>query len=86
MTKPKGWRNEPGRHSLASRGISTSNQSAYTLRSRVDQMGPDYEEDEDYYEGSIFNTRMSDSICRACGRRGCEGGAACEMAAEMIDL
>ena len=48
-------------------------------------MGPDCEEDEDYYDGSIFNTRMSDSICRACGRRGCEGGAACEMAAEMRD-
>lgn len=40
-------------------------------------------EDEDHYEGSIFNTRMSDQKCRTCGRRGCEGGAACEIAAEM---
>lgn len=38
--------------------------------------------DEDYYEGSIWNTRMSDKKCRICNRRGCEGGSACEMAAE----
>lgn len=58
---------------------------AYPLRSRGDQMGPN-NNDYDYGEESIFFSQQSDKKCRICGRRGCEGGPSCEMAAEMIDL
>lgn len=41
------------------------------------------EEGYDYGEEEQGRHFMSDSKCRTCGRRGCEGGAACEIAAEM---
>jgi hypothetical protein len=41
----------------------------------------DYDDDPGYDDG-VYSNRISGNKCRTCGRIGCEGGAACEMAAE----
>ena len=42
-------------------------------------------EDELGYDDGVYSNRISSNRCRNCGRIGCEGGASCEMYAEMRD-
>lgn len=41
------------------------------------------EDEYDFEEDERGVNRVSDKKCPTCDRWGCEGGAACEMAAEM---
>ena len=33
-------------------------------------------------DNGVYSNQFSDKKCRTCGRYGCEGGIACEVAAE----
>jgi len=77
MTKPKGWKNEPGRHSLAARGIKTGSNTGVSqavpklnkdqldeineLQVEIDELQERYDELEEGEDTDEYDNMIDDS-------------------------